>query len=158
MYSRRYDRILDFDNKKSEHELLGEYNSISFKDCAEKCRKECGVFGYNDGLMKCRTHKKLHKTSVSDQAGWRYFFHDFIPTDCKNLRKDGHTNTGVYEIYPYGTITSPVRVYCDMETMDGGWTAIQKRVNESLNFRRNWTEYKNGFGSPEQNVWVVRKE
>ncbi|XP_061190575.1 fibroleukin-like [Saccostrea echinata] len=38
--------------------------------------------------------------------------------------------------------------------MDGGWTAIQKRVNGSLSFDRSWTEYKNGFGSPEQDVWV----
>ncbi|XP_061176985.1 fibroleukin-like [Saccostrea echinata] len=41
-----------------------------------------------------------------------------------------------------------------METMDGGWTAIQKRVNGSLSFDRTWAEYKNGFGSPEQDVWV----
>ncbi|XP_062598453.1 ficolin-1-like [Saccostrea cucullata] len=77
-----------------------------------------------------------------------------IPIDCKELHTDGHTRSGVYEIYPYGTITSPVRVYCDMHTMGGGWTAIQKRVNGSLNFVRNWTEYKNGFGTPEQDIWV----
>ncbi|XP_061190376.1 fibroleukin-like [Saccostrea echinata] len=41
-----------------------------------------------------------------------------------------------------------------MKTMDGGWTAIQKRVNGSLSFDRTWTEYKDGFGSPEQDVWV----
>ncbi|XP_062576724.1 fibroleukin-like [Saccostrea cucullata] len=77
-----------------------------------------------------------------------------IPVDCKDLHEDGHTDTGVYEIYPYGTMTSPLRVYCDMTTVAGGWTAIQKRVNGSLSFDRNWTAYKNGFGSPEQEVWV----
>ncbi|XP_061190536.1 fibroleukin-like [Saccostrea echinata] len=41
-----------------------------------------------------------------------------------------------------------------MVTMGGGWTAIQKRVNGSLSFDRSWTDYKNGFGSPEQDVWV----
>ncbi|XP_062576792.1 fibroleukin-like [Saccostrea cucullata] len=50
-------------------------------------------------------------------------------------------------------MTSPVRVYCDMTTMEGGWTAIQKRVDGSVRFNRTWTEYKNGFGYPEQNVW-----
>ncbi|XP_061190527.1 fibroleukin-like [Saccostrea echinata] len=77
-----------------------------------------------------------------------------IPIDCKDLRADGHTSSGVYEIYPYGTITSPIRVYCDMETMDGGWTAIQKRVNGTLSFERTWTDYKNGFGTPEQDAWI----
>ncbi|XP_062619826.1 ficolin-2-like [Saccostrea cucullata] len=41
-----------------------------------------------------------------------------------------------------------------MTTMGGGWTAIQKRINGSLDFDRTWTEYKNGFGAPEQDVWV----
>ncbi|XP_061190274.1 fibroleukin-like [Saccostrea echinata] len=59
---------------------------------------------------------------------------------------------GVYKISPFGT--SPVRVYCDLETMDGGWTAIQKRVGGFVNFDRNWSEYKNGFGAAEHNYWV----
>ncbi|XP_062569407.1 fibroleukin-like [Saccostrea cucullata] len=77
-----------------------------------------------------------------------------MPKDCNDICEDGHTSTGVYDIYPYGTITSPVRVYCDMDTMGGGWTTIQKRLDGSVSFNRTWTEYKNGFGSPEQNVWV----
>ncbi|XP_062601509.1 fibroleukin-like [Saccostrea cucullata] len=41
-----------------------------------------------------------------------------------------------------------------MTTMGGGWTAIQKRVDGSVSFDRNWADYKNGFGSPEQNFWI----
>ncbi|XP_061190379.1 fibroleukin-like [Saccostrea echinata] len=41
-----------------------------------------------------------------------------------------------------------------METMDGGWTAIQKRVDGSLDFDRNWADYKDGFGSPELDFWI----
>ncbi|XP_061170908.1 fibroleukin-like [Saccostrea echinata] len=74
--------------------------------------------------------------------------------DCKDLRENGHTNSGVYEIYPFDTSSRPVSVYCDMETMNGGWTVIQKRVDGSLSFERNWADYKNGFGTPEQNVWI----
>ncbi|XP_062614681.1 ryncolin-1-like [Saccostrea cucullata] len=72
-----------------------------------------------------------------------------MPKDCKDLRENGQTITGVYDIYPYRTLTIPISVYCD-----GGWTAIQKRVDGSVSFNRNWTEYKNGFGTPEQDYWI----
>ncbi|XP_062576599.1 ryncolin-4-like [Saccostrea cucullata] len=77
-----------------------------------------------------------------------------MPKDCNDLCEDGQTSTGVYDIYPYGTLTIPVNVFCDMSTMGGGWTVIQKRVDGSVSFDRNLEEYKNGFGSPERNVWV----
>ncbi|XP_062618637.1 microfibril-associated glycoprotein 4-like [Saccostrea cucullata] len=76
-----------------------------------------------------------------------------MPKDCNDLCEDGQTSTGVYDIYPYGTLTIPVNVFCDMSTMGGGWTVIQKRVDGSVSFDRNLEEYKNGFGSPERNVW-----
>ncbi|XP_061167819.1 fibroleukin-like [Saccostrea echinata] len=77
-----------------------------------------------------------------------------FPTDCKDLFDNGQSYSGVYEIYPYCTASHPVRVYCDMETMNGGWTAIQKRVLGSVSFNRNWEEYKNGFGAPEHDFWI----
>ncbi|XP_062583066.1 fibroleukin-like [Saccostrea cucullata] len=110
-------------------------------------------------MKKCRTHKKSLTSGLSDElseeAGWRYYSDNGImPKDCKDLQENGQTITGVYDIYPYRTLTIPISVHCDMTTMGGGWTAIQKRVDGSLSFDRNWVDYKNGFGSPEQNVWI----
>ncbi|XP_062617492.1 microfibril-associated glycoprotein 4-like [Saccostrea cucullata] len=134
----------------------GEYNTHSLAKCAAMCLGECFFFGFNSQIKKCRTHNGIFTSETSDEAGWRYYSDGalVLPRDCKDLHQDGQSSTGVYDVYPYRALTIPVRVFCDMTTMGGGWTAIQKRVYGSVSFDRNWTEYKNGFGSPEQNVWV----
>ncbi|XP_062592819.1 fibroleukin-like [Saccostrea cucullata] len=155
--SKKYTRKLEFNDKKSNFDLVGEHNAHSLIECATICQKECSVFGFNSQTKKCRIHKESLTSGLSDEAGWRYYSdNDFssMPKDCKDLRENGQTITGVYDIYPYSTLSVPISVYCDMTTMDGGWTAIQKRVDGSVIFDRNWRDYKNGFGSPEQDVWI----
>ena len=39
--------------------------------------------------------------------------------DCLHVQSSGTNRSGVYRIYPDST---PVDVYCDMETEGGGWT------------------------------------
>ena len=41
-----------------------------------------------------------------------------------------------------------------MTTEGGGWTVIQRRVNDFMNFDRNWDEYVKGFGDPFGNHWL----
>ncbi|XP_043071280.1 fibroleukin-like [Drosophila grimshawi] len=38
-------------------------------------------------------------------------------------------------------------VLCDSETAGPGWTVIQQRIRGNENFHRNWTTYREGFGS-----------
>ena len=63
----------------------------------------------------------------------------------------GHTQSGVYTIYPKSTMGFPV--YCDMD--NGAWTVIQRRINGSVDFKRDWTNYLTGFGNPEHEYWFV---
>ena len=44
-----------------------------------------------------------------------------------------------------------------MSTLGGGWTVIQRRGdfgNDQDFFLRNWTEYRNGFGTPNKELWL----
>ncbi|XP_062577706.1 fibroleukin-like isoform X2 [Saccostrea cucullata] len=76
-----------------------------------------------------------------------------IYKDCKDFHIRGNTESGVYKIHPFGN-NSKIRVFCDMLTEGGGWTAIQKRVSGSVSFDRNWTDYKTGFGNPNDSYWI----
>ncbi|XP_034473047.1 angiopoietin-related protein 7-like [Drosophila innubila] len=53
---------------------------------------------------------------------------------------------GINEILISNFSSQPFKVVCDAFTRGGGWSVILKRMDGSVNFYRNWTEYKNGFG------------
>ena len=47
-----------------------------------------------------------------------------------------------------------VDVYCDMTTDGGGWIVIQRnRMDNSVSFNKNWTDYEEGFGELHTEFW-----
>ena len=59
---------------------------------------------------------------------------------------------GVYDIDPDRLGSFKVR--CDMSTDGGGWTVFQRRVDASVDFYRQWKDYKIGFGDLNGNFWL----
>ncbi|XP_071944873.1 ryncolin-4-like [Antedon mediterranea] len=45
-------------------------------------------------------------------------------------------------------------VFCDMEIDGGGWMVFQNRKDGSVDFYRNWKDYKNGFGEVCGEYWL----
>ena len=75
-----------------------------------------------------------------------------LAVSCKEIKDCNSTSpSGKYWLK---TTTRPVEVYCDMETDGGGWTVLLKRQDGSVNFYRNWTDYKKGFGNLEGEHWL----
>ncbi|XP_063285147.1 microfibril-associated glycoprotein 4-like [Pelobates fuscus] len=76
------------------------------------------------------------------------------PYDCCDVYSQGFHSDGVYLIFPGGTYSQPVHVYCDMASAGGPWTVFQKRFNGLVDFYRGWDEYENGFGRADGEYWL----
>ncbi|XP_052098336.1 fibrinogen-like protein 1 [Mytilus californianus] len=69
------------------------------------------------------------------------------PTDCSEIPNG--SISGVYKIFANNNCVS---VYCDMK--GDGWTVIQRRQDGLTEFYRDWSDYKNGFGSLTGEHWL----
>ena len=72
--------------------------------------------------------------------------------NCAELYSAGERINSVYTIDPDGSGTFDV--FCDQTTAGGGWTVFQKRLDGSVDFYRDWADYKNGFGDLAGEFWL----
>ncbi|XP_050093836.1 angiopoietin-related protein 1-like [Anopheles aquasalis] len=73
-----------------------------------------------------------------------------IFTSCKN---EPSKVSGVYLIR-INNDTSSLEAFCEQEKFDGGWLVVQHRFDGSVDFYRNWTEYREGFGDVDKEFWL----
>ena len=65
------------------------------------------------------------------------------------------TQDGVYDGEAVvNEIPTSFEVFCDMTQDGGGWTTIQRRIDGSVDFAKDWVDYKNGFGDPAGEYWL----
>ncbi|KRT85765.1 hypothetical protein AMK59_406, partial [Oryctes borbonicus] len=76
---------------------------------------------------------------------------------CVDLLNSGMRQSGVYYLQIRGTTYWFLKVFCEQEVAEGGWTVIQRRddFNDPReSFNRDWNDYKNGFGDPSKEFWL----
>ncbi|XP_077120834.1 fibroleukin [Ranitomeya variabilis] len=73
--------------------------------------------------------------------------------DCSDYYKLGKRLNGIYQVMP-DPRNKTFEVFCDMESMGGGWTVVQRREDGRISFNRTWDEYKNGFGNQSGEFWL----
>ncbi|XP_072275846.1 angiopoietin-related protein 1 [Pyxicephalus adspersus] len=73
--------------------------------------------------------------------------------DCKHARESGFTSSGIYLIKP-SNANNHMQLWCENSLDPGGWAVIQRRIDGSANFFRNWETYKKGFGNIDSEYWL----
>ncbi|XP_040892039.1 fibrinogen gamma chain isoform X2 [Toxotes jaculatrix] len=66
-------------------------------------------------------------------------------TDCQDIANKGATVSGLYYVRP-AKATEQFLVYCEIDSFGRGFTVIQRRRDGSVDFHKDWIQYKEGFG------------
>lgn len=73
--------------------------------------------------------------------------------DCKHAKDSGFPSSGIYLIKSKNA-NSHMQLWCENSLDPGGWAVIQRRIDGSANFFRNWETYKKGFGNIDSEYWL----
>ena len=64
-----------------------------------------------------------------------------------------YSNNCTHELYSIHHFTT-VDIYFDETTDCGGWLVIQRnKISSPVDFNRNWTDYEEGFGDLNTELW-----
>ena len=96
---------------------------------------------------KVTIHAPIHNASINLKTVTTTATPLIIRTTKQLTINDNHTSQET----PFCSPPSPD--YCEC-VAEGTWTIVQKRFDGSVDFYRNWTEYKEGFGDENGEFWL----
>nr|XP_049613641.1 fibrinogen C domain-containing protein 1-B-like isoform X6 [Syngnathus scovelli] len=92
----------------------------------------------------------LRQKVVDQPTLHRELLQGLMPRDCSDIKAAGKS-TGVYLLF---SGSNSFKAYCNMWQDGGGWTVIQRRRDDTVDFFRGWDDYREGFGDLTGGHWL----
>ncbi|KAJ8033499.1 Angiopoietin-1 [Holothuria leucospilota] len=125
---------------------IPEGRSYVSADCTSRAECRNGQLLW-DNTYACRANAVCDKRNNV----WQCYTDD---VDCLKVYEDDNSRpSGIYNIKPANWPGLPFEVYCNMAD-GGGWTVFQHREDGTFDFYQNWTTYRIGFGSLDDEHWL----
>ncbi|XP_061186868.1 ficolin-1-like [Saccostrea echinata] len=161
-----------FDKSLLISELTPTITEISLSYCAVECYKnlDCNaveICSSTEGSIYRLSRSISTSMITGGNSCFRYELEHTCGRDSYYNRRNGHCqcvidcDCGAITPSIGGILTHRVKLDSGqqfsancMNTAGHIWTMIQRRVDGSVNFYREWMEYKNGFGDLTSEFWI----
>ncbi|XP_067939572.1 microfibril-associated glycoprotein 4-like [Watersipora subatra] len=90
-----------------------------------------------------------HSTSISGPLGST----TPVKCDCQDAFDKGERKSGAAYVLRPDPSRMLIRAICQFDD-DSGWTVIQRRLDGSVDFYRDWSDYVDGFGYIDREYWI----
>ncbi|XP_062552132.1 fibrinogen-like protein A [Armigeres subalbatus] len=94
-----------------------------------------------------------HRDEDEDHQEQSKHVFNIQPNAIRSCSEEPTKVSGKYSLHLFHH-ENPIEVYCEQEKFEGGLLVIQQRFDGSVDFFRNWTEYRNGFGDVDGEFWL----
>ncbi|GFO19702.1 tenascin-r [Plakobranchus ocellatus] len=95
------------------------------------------------------------KTNVTTCDSLSSISEKFTPNYCRRGMSSVQSHAVIDpSIFPNAKTSFSFPYLCDTITDGGGWIVIQRRTTGNVDFYRDWTTYKKGFGSLDDDFWL----
>lgn len=152
----RLEKILE-DNRKSVGETIEAVVNTKLNQLSEK-------FGQLENDNKNRFEKtQVEIKKQNEQCKVLSSSFSMVSDDLKLIKSkvfpfrscsdEPTKKSGQYWLQPTPG-QQPFEGYCEQQKFKGGWLVFQRRFDGSVDFYRNWSDYKLGFGSTDGEFWL----
>ena len=125
-----------------------------------RVERQLDIYMNHDHQQRCNCHSSSCPSAEEETREEPTNQSPALPRDCTEIFEKGNASSGIYQINPrvhglyHSNASTPVKVYCDMDTQGGGWTVFQRRFNGVVDFYRDWEDYRQGFGYVDGEYWL----